>query len=129
MIYLKNPGLKTILLIEDNKIMRENTTEILELSNYNVLSAENGKAGVAFAVKNKPDLILCDIAMPEMDGFEVLKELNKKIRTKNIPFIFLTARSEKSEINNGITSGANEYLTKPFLGNELLNIVAKYLEV
>ncbi|MDP4285668.1 MAG: response regulator [Bacteroidota bacterium] len=121
--------MKTILLIEDDKIIRENTAEILELSNYNVLSAENGKIGLAFAIKNNPDLILCDIAMPVMDGFKVLKELNNAAKTIKIPFIFLTAKAEESEIMNGIKYGANDYLPKPFRGDELLSMVAKYLKV
>jgi CRP/FNR family transcriptional regulator, cyclic AMP receptor protein len=118
---------KTILLIEDNEIMRENTAEILELSNYKVMSAENGKLGIELAAKNSPDLIICDIAMPEMDGLEVLKELSAIKGIKDIPFIFLTALSEKSQINNGLSLGANEYVTKPYMGEELLKVVAKYL--
>jgi CheY-like chemotaxis protein len=119
--------MKTILLIEDNEIMRENTAEILELSHYNVLSAENGTLGVELAFKNHPDLIICDITMPEMDGIAVFKKLNKAASTKKIPFIFLTAQSQKSEINNGHTIWADEYLTKPYMGDELLRVVAKYL--
>jgi CheY-like chemotaxis protein len=118
--------MKTILLIEDNEIMRENTAEILELSNYKVLLAHNGRIGIELAVALKPDLIICDISMPEMDGFEVLKKI-KTSNTKNIPFIFLTAHAEKIEITNGIKLGAEEYITKPYDGGELLKVIDSYL--
>ena len=90
---------------------------------------KTGKAGLAVAVKNKPDLIICDIEMPDMNVFEVLKKLKTETFTQKMPFIFLTARAEKSEVKNGITSGADNYLTKPFRGDELVDMVAKYLEV
>lgn len=118
--------MKTILLIEDNEIMRENTAEILELSNYKVLLADNGRNGIELAVNQKPDLIICDIAMPEVDGFEVLKKI-KSSSAKRIPFIFLTARAEKLEIINGITLGADEYITKPYDGEKLLKTVISHL--
>lgn len=118
--------MKTILLIEDNEIMRENTAEILELSNYKVLLADNGRNGIELAVNQKPDLIICDIAMPEVDGFEVLKKI-KSSSAKKIPFIFLTARAEKLEIINGITLGADEYITKPYDGEKLLKTVISHL--
>jgi CRP/FNR family cyclic AMP-dependent transcriptional regulator len=119
--------LKTILLIEDNEVMRENTAEILELSHYKVLSAKNGRVGIELAEKKSPNLIICDISMPEIDGYEVLKALHANKGTKDIPFIFLTAYSEKSEINNGLTLGADAYVTKPYMGDELLKVIAKYL--
>jgi CheY-like chemotaxis protein len=118
--------MKTILLIEDNEIMRENTAEILELSNYKVLIADNGRRGIELAVALKPDLIICDIAMPEVDGYEVLKKI-KTSSAKKIPFIFLTARAEKVEIINGITLGADEYITKPYDGEKLLQTVVTQL--
>jgi len=119
--------MKTILLIEDNEIMRENTVEILELFNYNVLSAENGKLGIELAINKRPDLIICDITMPAIDEIEVLKNLNNNGNGKKIPFIFLTARVEKSEMINEIIVGFDEYITKPYQGDELLRIVSKYL--
>ncbi|UEG48860.1 response regulator [Ferruginibacter lapsinanis] len=119
--------MKTILLIEDNEIMLENTKEILELSSYHVVSAKDGKSGVAIALKDNPDLIICDIMMPEMDGIEVLKKMSAITPEKKIPFIFLTARFEKTEINDGLLLGADEYITKPYMGDELLRVVAKYL--
>jgi CheY-like chemotaxis protein len=118
---------KTILLIEDNEVMRENTAEILELSHYKVMAAENGRLGIELAAKNSPDLIICDISMPEMDGYEVLKAMQTKKGTKDIPFIFLTAYSEKAEMANGLTLGADAYVTKPYMGDELLKVIAKYL--
>jgi len=115
--------MKKILLIEDNKEMRENTAEILELANYSVVTAPNGKAGVELANKEQPDLILCDIMMPELDGYGVLYLLSKKADTAGIPFIFLTAKTEKTDIRKGMSMGADDYLTKPFEEMELLNAI------
>ena len=119
--------MKTILLIEDNEMIRDNTTEILELSNYHVLSADNGKTGLEMAVKKHPDLIICDIMMPEMNGLEVLKnKLNTKL-INEIPFIFLTARADELIKIDDKNTGPIEYITKPYKGEDLLRIVAKYL--
>ncbi len=115
--------MKTILLIEDNLDIRENTAEILELANYTVLTAENGKEGVELAKNNRPDLIICDIMMPELDGYGVLHVLSKNEETAAIPFIFLTAKTEKSDIRKGMNLGADDYLTKPFDDLELLDAV------
>jgi CRP-like cAMP-binding protein len=115
--------MKKILLIEDNPDVRENTAEILSLANYDVHTAENGKIGVELASKEKPDLIICDIMMPELDGYGVLHILSKKPETASIPFIFLTAKTEKADIRKGMTLGADDYLTKPFDDTDLLNAV------
>src|SRR5688500_1271475 len=115
--------MKKILLIEDNLEVRENTVEILSLANYNIVSAENGKIGVELAQKEKPDLIICDIMMPELDGYGVLHILNKKKETAGIPFIFLTAKTEKTDIRKGMNLGADDYLTKPFDDTDLLNAI------
>ncbi|HEY8511801.1 MAG TPA: response regulator [Cyclobacteriaceae bacterium] len=115
--------MKKILLIEDNAEVRENTSEILQLANYEVITAENGKVGVELAQKEHPDLIICDIMMPELDGYGVLHILGKKAETARIPFIFLTAKTEKSDIRKGMTLGADDYLTKPFDDTDLLNAV------
>jgi CRP/FNR family transcriptional regulator, polysaccharide utilization system transcription regulator len=115
--------MKTILLIEDNPDMRENTTEILELAHYNVLTAENGKKGIKLAQEQQPDLIICDIMMPELDGYSVLHLLSKESETASIPFIFLTAKAEKSDYRKGMTLGADDYLTKPYDDVELLSAV------
>lgn len=118
---------KKILLIEDNKDMRENTAEILELSNYKVLTARNGKEGVEIAQKEKPDLILCDIMMPTLDGYGVLHLLSKNPETAGIPFIFLTAKAERSDMRKGMEMGADDYVTKPFDDIELLNAIESRL--
>jgi DNA-binding response OmpR family regulator len=115
--------MKKILLIEDNPEVRENTSEILSLANYNVVSAENGKIGVDLAQKEKPDLIICDIMMPELDGYGVLHILSKNEQTASIPFIFLTAKTEKLDIRKGMNLGADDYLTKPFDDTDLLNAI------
>ena len=115
--------MKKILLIEDNLEVRENTEEILSLANYNVLTAPNGKIGVELAQQEKPDLIICDIMMPELDGYGVLHILSKKDETARIPFIFLTAKTEKTDIRKGMALGADDYLTKPFDDTDLLNAI------
>lgn len=120
--------MKIILVIEDNLDIRENIAEILELSGYQVYSAENGKLGVEMACKLIPDLILCDIMMPELDGFGVLHILSKNTLTYGIPFIFLTAKSEKEDFRRGMTMGADDYITKPFDDVLLLETIEKRLE-
>ena len=119
--------MKKILLIEDNDEIRENTAEILELSNYKVITAENGKRGVELAMGNKPDLIVCDIMMPVLDGYGVLMTLQKNTDTQNIPFIFLTAKAERNDFRKGMELGADDYITKPFEGSELLNAIESRL--
>jgi CheY-like chemotaxis protein len=114
---------KTILVIDDNNDLRENTAEILELAGYKTLTAENGKRGVEVATKEKPDVIVCDIMMPELDGYGVLHLLRKNQDTQNIPFIFLTAKTERSDFRKGMEMGADDYVTKPFEDIELLNAI------
>jgi CRP-like cAMP-binding protein/FixJ family two-component response regulator len=113
----------TILLIEDNEEMAENITGILKLAHYNVIRAANGKEGVSLAQNEHPDLILCDIMMPELDGYGVLHILNNDAETANIPFIFLTAKAEKNDLRAGMNLGADDYITKPFDGFDLLKVV------
>lgn len=120
--------MKTILVIEDNEDIRENVTEILTLSDYNVISAANGKEGIETAQKHKPDLIICDIMMPGVDGYGVLHVLHKDPQTQNIPFIFLTSKSERSDFRAAMEMGADDYITKPFAGNELLNAIESRLK-
>lgn len=112
-----------ILLIEDNNEIRESVTEILLLAGYNVSVAKNGKEGVEMVTKDLPDLILCDITMPELDGYGVLYLLHKNEETAHIPFIFITAKSERLDLRKGMEMGADDYLTKPFGRLELLNAV------
>ena len=109
-----------ILLIEDNKEVRENTAEILELGGYAVVTAADGKKGVEEVHKQKPDLIICDIMMPVLDGYGVLHLLSKNPETAIIPFIFLTAKTERGEMRRGMEMGADDYITKPFSSEELL---------
>ncbi len=111
---------KKILLIEDDAILRENTAEILTLANYEVHEAANGKEGVEAARSFLPDVILCDIMMPELDGYGVIYMLSKDPLTSGIPFIFLSAKSEKSDVRKGMSMGADDYLTKPFEEMDLL---------
>lgn len=115
--------MRSILLVEDNDELRENTAEILELANYKVIAAENGKAGIQAALENKPDLIICDVMMPELDGYGVLHLINKNSELSGIPFIFLTAKSERSDMRKGMEMGADDYITKPFTDIELLNAI------
>ena len=112
-----------ILLIEDNDEIRENTAEILELANYIVATASNGKIGVEMALKNPPDLIICDVMMPVLDGYGVLHLLQKNEAVKNIPFIFLTAKAERGDFRKGMEMGADDYITKPFSDIELLTAI------
>jgi CRP-like cAMP-binding protein len=119
---------KKILLIEDNEAMRENIAEILSLAHYTVVTAVNGKEGVSLAETEKPDLIICDIMMPELDGYGVLHMLSRNSETASIPFIFLTAKAERSDLRKGMEMGADDYLTKPFDDLELLNAVESRLK-
>ncbi|MFM9911677.1 MAG: response regulator [Chitinophagaceae bacterium] len=120
--------MKKILLIEDNEDIRTNTAEILELSNYKVIVAENGKIGVEKAIEHVPDLIICDIMMPVLDGYGVLHAVHKNESIKNTPFIFLTAKTERGDLRKGMELGADDYITKPFNGTELLNAVDSRLK-
>jgi len=120
--------MKTILIIEDNNDIRESTAEILELAGYQVYQAENGKTGVDLAYQQKPDVILCDIMMPELDGYGVLYMLSKNADTASIPFIFLTAKAERVDFRKGMEMGADDYLTKPFDDIELLNAIESRLD-
>lgn len=119
--------MKTILLIEDDRALRENTAELLELSNYKVLTAPNGKIGIAIAKENLPDVIISDIMMPEVDGYGVLKELSNDEQTKNIPFIFLSAITEHKSVRKGMDLGADDYLTKPFEEEDLMSAIESRL--
>ena len=115
--------MKSVLVIEDNKDIRENTTEILDLAGYKTFGAENGKLGVEIALKEKPDLIVCDIMMPVLDGYGVLHLLRKNEATASTPFIFLTAKIERTDFRKGMEMGADDYITKPFDEIELLNAI------
>jgi CRP-like cAMP-binding protein/CheY-like chemotaxis protein len=118
----------TILVIEDNKDMAENIAEILRLGKYSVLTAPNGKIGVEVALKEQPDLVLCDILMPELDGYSVLHLLSQDPETSSIPFIFLTAKGDTNDFRTGMNLGADDYVTKPFDGFDLLKVVEMRLK-
>ena len=113
--------MKKIVVIEDNAEMCENIKELLELSNYSVRTAKDGVEGVQLIEHVKPDLVLCDIMMPELDGYGVLSYLSKYPDTRGIPFIFLTAKSEKNDFRKGMSLGADDYISKPFQQKELLD--------
>src|SRR6056297_1173007 len=119
--------MKRILLIEDDTVLRENTAELLELSGYSVITAPNGKIGVAATKENLPDIIVCDIMMPLIDGYGVLEELSSDEKTKHIPFIFLSAKTEHKEIRKGMDLGADDYLTKPFEEEDLISAIESRL--
>jgi len=119
---------KKVLIIEDNDDIRENVIEILELAGYQVFSANNGKTGVELALQDTPDIILCDIMMPEMDGYGVLYLLSKRPETVAVPFIFLTAKAEHFDRRKGMEMGADDYLTKPFDDMELLSAIESRLK-
>lgn len=114
---------RTILVIEDQAQVRYNIQQILELSDYRVLTAENGRMGLQLARNMIVDLIICDVMMPEMDGYEVVAALREKDATATIPFIFLTAKVDRSDMRMGMELGADDYLTKPFAAEELLKAV------
>ncbi|MBE9207714.1 response regulator [Nostoc sp. LEGE 06077] len=116
--------MNTILIIEDEPQVRENILEILQLSNFETLAAPNGKIGLEIAQAQLPDLIICDIMMPELDGYSVLSALRQNETTINIPLIFVTAKAERSDFRQGMDFGADDYLTKPFTPEELLNAIS-----
>jgi DNA-binding response OmpR family regulator len=119
--------MKTILVIEDQPDMRENLATILEMEQFAVLVAENGRQGLELARKAKPDLILCDVMMPEMDGHEVLTSLRQDQNIAGTPFVFLTAKGEKQDLRDGMNLGADDYLAKPVGADELLATISARL--
>ena len=120
--------MEKILIIEDNEALRENTAEILALANYEIMTAANGKIGVEKALANPPDLIVCDIMMPVLDGYGVFQIISKHPNLQHIPFIFLSAKSERADLRKGMEMGADDYITKPFSESELINAIRARLE-
>ena len=120
--------MKKILVIEDSPEMRRNLLTILKLEKFQPLGAENGRAGLELVKREKPDVILCDVMMPELDGYGVLKALREDPATVTIPFIFLTAKGEKPDIRAGMNLGADDYLTKPVAKADLLNAINARLQ-
>ncbi|MCF2149111.1 response regulator [Desmonostoc muscorum LEGE 12446] len=119
--------MNTILIIEDEDNIRENLEEILQLSDFKTLIASNGRIGLEIAKTKLPDLIICDVMMPELDGYGVLSALRQNEVTANIPLIFVTAKADRSDFRQGMEIGADDYLTKPFTTEELLNAIATRL--
>ena len=120
--------MKTILVIEDQPQMRQNLVLMLQVNGFDALGAEDGKAGVDLARTKKPDLILCDVMMPELDGYGVLQTLRADPSTERIPFIFLTAKGDRKEQRNGMNSGADDYLTKPIGEADLISAIRTRLK-
>jgi two-component system, OmpR family, alkaline phosphatase synthesis response regulator PhoP len=115
--------MKKILVIEDEKAVRDNLVDLLTENNYEVTTSENGFLGAISALENEPDLIICDVMMPDMDGFEVFQALRSSSNTVSIPFIFLTALNDLTSIRKGMNLGADDYLTKPYKGEDLLKAI------
>ncbi|MGZ8920216.1 MAG: response regulator [Limisphaerales bacterium] len=120
--------MKKILVIEDEPEMRRNLATILKLEKFNVVQSENGRLGLETAKKELPDMILCDVMMPEMDGHAVLQALRENPKTATTPFIFLTAKGEKQDFRSGMNLGADDYLTKPIAKAELLKAIEARLK-
>lgn len=119
--------MKKILVIEDEPLVRANILQILEFEDFDVVGAENGLLGALWAQEKLPDLIICDVMMPEINGYEVLDALRQNSMTATIPFIFLTAMADKADVRRGMELGADDYLTKPFTADELLTAIAARL--
>jgi DNA-binding NarL/FixJ family response regulator len=120
--------MKRILVIEDEPAMRSNLRDILELENFSAVLAANGREGVAAVQRELPDLILCDVLMPEMNGHEVLAALRANAKTAKIPFVFLTAKGEHADIRAGMNLGADDYLVKPVRVDDLLDAINARLD-
>jgi DNA-binding NarL/FixJ family response regulator len=116
-----------VLVIEDEPEMRRNLVTVLRLEKFRVVAAENGQVGIELAKKEKPDIVLCDVMMPELDGYGVLQRLRSDPDTASIPFIFLTAKGEKSDVRSGMNLGADDYLTKPVAKADLLATITSRL--
>ena len=117
-----------ILVIEDEQSIRDLICELLDLEGYQVVEAENGLVGLDLANSTKPDLIICDIMMPELDGYRVLRQLQQDPATETIPFIFLSAKGTKTNLRQGMELGADDYLSKPFTKAELMGAIATRLQ-
>ena len=120
--------MKNVLIIEDNQDVRENMAELLELENYAVRTAEDGEKGVEMVRLLKPDIIICDIMMPKLNGYDVLLRLREDKTTASIPFVFLTAKTERIDVRKGMNLGADDYLIKPFEESELIAVIASRLK-
>ncbi len=115
--------MQQILLIEDEPLVRESLEDVLSLEGYDLVTARDGRTGLKAIEARRPDLVICDINMPEMDGFSVLDTLREDPVTRNLPFIFLTARSSRADLRRGMELGADDFLTKPFTVEELTKAI------
>ena len=120
--------MKNILVVEDEENVRENILELLSAEGYSSYGAKDGEEGICLAKEKHPDLIICDILMPKLDGYKVLSVLTKETATARIPFIFLTAKTERDNMRKGMDLGADDYITKPFTRKELLQAIQIRLE-
>ena len=121
--------MEKILVVENEQDIRETLQDILELAGYEVLIASNGKKGYNVIIDNQPDLVLCDVNMPELDGFGLLGAVNQRLKDKIVPpFLFLTAKVEKEDMRYGMSLGADDYIFKPFNSNEILKTVRLRLD-
>lgn len=112
-----------VLIIEDDMHIRNNMVEILEIEEYEAIAVSNGKDGVQAVQNQHPDIIFCDLMMPDMDGFAVLEKIKEHPDTKNIPFVFVTARTERELVEKGMSMGAMDFLLKPFTTDTILNML------
>jgi DNA-binding response OmpR family regulator len=119
----REPVMQKILVIEDTPDVRELITDTLRFNGFEIIAAADGEAGIQAAVSHLPDLILCDVQMPRKDGFEVLADLRQRPATATIPFVFLTGQADKSHMRQGMNLGADDFLAKPFMLNELMAAV------
>jgi len=117
-----------VLLVEDEQILRENIAQFLELKKFKVTQAKNGLEADFLLKRANPDIIICDVSMPFMNGIQLLKQIRKNDQYNHIPFIFLTARAEKEDLRSGMLSGADDYIIKPFTFDELFNSIQKRIE-
>ncbi|PSB45484.1 diguanylate cyclase [filamentous cyanobacterium Phorm 6] len=120
--------MKKILVIEDDRVIRENILKLLKAEGFDVTGASNGAQGLSAAVSSLPDVILCDVMMPELDGYGVLVALRSHPITATVPFVFLTGKAERSEMRQGMELGADDYLTKPFTKAELVGAISSRLK-
>ena len=120
--------MKKILVIEDELSLRQNLLDLLDAEDFDAVGADNGRIGIKLAQQTVPDLIICDVMMPELDGYEVVKTLRRNPATATIPFIFLTAKADKTDLRQGMELGADDYLTKPFTRGGVLGAIASRLE-
>ncbi len=119
--------MKKILVIEDDMNIRESLSELLETRSYQIFSSDNGRSALELIQQKLPDLIICDVMMPGMSGYEVLETIRSNASTASIPFVFLSAKVMETDREKGLRLGANSYLTKPFRSNELFEVVDKLL--